>query len=657
MQHRQELDGLRSIAVLAVLLFHARIPFFDGGFVGVDVFFVLSGYLVTSIILLELNAGTFSILKFYERRMRRILPALFFMLLCCVPLTWFILIPEDFLSFYKSLRYTLSFISNIFFFKDSGYFAQAAELKPLLHTWSLAIEIQYYFIAPIVLFFLATKARKWCFPVMLLCVFASFVFMSYKIASDASYTFFMLQTRFWELGVGALIAFLFVDYEHVKNKLCKNTLVNNILSMAGLICILVAVLCLNRTTPFPSVYALLPTIGTGLIVIFTAKNSPVYKLLSLKLFVGIGLISYSVYLWHQPLLAFARIHNLEEISIAYRLLLIAASILCGYISWRWVEQPFRNRKLITGKQIFVYGAVGALALLGIALIAKTDRGFQGRFDIKESVLESFEFKHVALQGEEREVGNIKVYGNPDTAYDKRIAVFGDSHADRLSSFFYNFGEKNNVLVVHSSKGGCPPLLGIDIADGNYELGVCENLSREQYDFVKTNKLNTVVLVGRWSLYTDGTYDKAMEKYFVVSKELNKSDQNSSRHNFTKGLKKTIEAYQELGVEVIVVAQVPQQDTLPKQLYYTVDSQGNQSQALKKISVAYKRHLALQEFNRTALDELSGITIINPDPIFCVQDGECIVGTPEYSYYTDYDHLSRQGAKLVFDEIIEPYLPR
>ena len=299
--YRREIDGLRALAILPILLFHAGFKTFSGGFVGVDVFFVISGYLITTIIVRERQENSFSRLAFYERRARRILPALFLMMAVCMLSAWVCLLPNDMLHFSKSVKAVALFFSNHLFYKESGYFDTASELKPLLHTWSLAIEEQYYLLFPPLTLAVWRLGKRW-----ILGVLAMIAFLSFSLAVWGSYykpaaAFFLLPARAWEFLLGGFLAFYILEFKNVN----VSTTIKQMVSSLGLLLILYSVFSFEKNTPFPGIYALAPTIGAALIIVFAAPNTFVGAILSSSLFVGIGLISYSTYLWHQPLFVFA----------------------------------------------------------------------------------------------------------------------------------------------------------------------------------------------------------------------------------------------------------------------------------------------------------------------------------------------------------------
>jgi len=291
MQYRPEIDGLRALAVLMVICFHAKSYFFNGGFVGVDVFFVISGYLITSILIKEIDQGHFSLIKFYERRARRILPALFFVATISIPLAWIFMTPADMLNFSKSLIAIPTFLSNIFFLKHSGYFDLNSELKPLIHTWSLAIEEQFYIVFPLFLFLISKYCKK-IIPLIFIFIIAVSLFIAqYKLHLFQEKVFYLLPYRAWELILGSLIAF------SKKNKYYpKSNLVNQLTSLLGLMLILLPGVFFSELTPFPGLNAIPPTFGTAMILLSLHEKTLISKILQQKILVGIGLISYSLYL-------------------------------------------------------------------------------------------------------------------------------------------------------------------------------------------------------------------------------------------------------------------------------------------------------------------------------------------------------------------------
>ena len=275
MQYRREIDGIRALAVLPVILFHAGFSLFSGGYVGVDIFFVISGYLITGIVMSEIARGTFSIVNFYERRIRRILPALFLVLAVCTPVAYWILIPSDFKEFCQSLIAVATFSSNVFFWSQSGYFHGAAELKPLLHTWSLAVEEQFYVFFPVLLLVMWRWRKGWIVHVLLLISVCSLALAEWGALNKPIATFFLLPTRAWELLLGSLTAFYLSDETRRQPTLAQN----NILAGIGVLAVAYAVFCFDAKTTFPGLHALIPTLGTALMIIGARPDTWTGKLL------------------------------------------------------------------------------------------------------------------------------------------------------------------------------------------------------------------------------------------------------------------------------------------------------------------------------------------------------------------------------------------
>lgn len=379
MKYRAEIDGLRAIAVLPVIFFHAGFETFSGGYIGVDVFFVISGYLISTIIFTQTAQGNFSIAQFYENRARRILPALFFIMLCCLPFAWAWMNLFQWYEFSRSLIWTSFFGSNIFFWQHSGYFASASEMKPLLHTWSLAVEEQYYLVFPLLVMLLWKLGKRTLFIVLMAIGLYSFYYCVKTAMTDPSANFFLTLSRIWELLIGSLCAAIVIARAK-RNHITSKKWIAEVLGIIGLMLILGPVYYFDQTTPFPSAYTLLPTVGTALIILWAAQDTAVGKILSHRSLVFIGLISYSAYLWHQPIFAFARIRLIEEPSTLVMLALSILGLVLAYLTWKFIEQPFRTKKQLQSEQrksTFLTNRyqVFAAAILGTFFFASTGHTF------------------------------------------------------------------------------------------------------------------------------------------------------------------------------------------------------------------------------------------------------------------------------------------
>ena len=456
--YRREIDGLRAVAVLPVILFHAGVSAFKGGFVGVDVFFVISGYLITSLILEEMRVGKFTILGFYERRARRILPTLFLVMLICWPLALLLLYPLDMKTFSLSMSAVSVFASNVLFWKTAGYFAGASELKPLLHTWSLAVEEQYYLLFPPFLWLISKLDRRWLVVVVGALALASLLWAQSWCQIRTPFTFYMLPTRAWELAIGVLAAV----YLSGSRQIALPRAVVEPAGVIGLLLIFYAVFAFDKHTPFPSLYALVPTLGTALLIVFAGERTMVGALLGTAPLVRVGLISYSAYLWHFPLFAFARYVEIAQpdSELSFVLLVLAfVSLALAYASWKYVEAPFRNRKKFSRKQIFAFSGTGLVFFLALGLAGYFTDGFIERLEpAKQKFIENFDdsppdygyVKRYTLSefGYECDFFDIKKLfaGWPDDnpvpsipkscfvrnpAFAHAVFIWGDSHAQHL----------------------------------------------------------------------------------------------------------------------------------------------------------------------------------------------------------------------------------
>lgn len=441
MKYRSEIDGLRAIAVIPVILYHAGIKTISGGFVGVDIFFVISGYLITTIILSEMEQNTFSIVNFYERRARRILPALFLVMLVSFPFAWFLLMPSEMKGFSESLAAVSSFSSNILFWKESDYFDTANELKPLLHTWSLAVEEQYYILFPLFLMLMWRYRKRWILSLFMLVAGISLATAQWGAYNKPSATFYLLPTRGWELAIGAGIAFYFIYRKETIRTLLSHKLVDEMLGALGFVMIGCSIFIFNKHTPFPSIYTLLPTVGTGLIILFSSSQTMIGRLLSTKPLVTIGLISYSAYLWHQPIFAFARHLFFSEPGYLVFLCLTILVFLLSYLTWKFVERPFRNKNTFGRKEIFIFAIAGSLAFILVGAIGHLNNGFKQRswyanlfqkdYQPDNSILQTKSWEHlIELSGNDR-------YGIEHNEYDEKL-------------WFLKNDERENLLLVGNS---------------------------------------------------------------------------------------------------------------------------------------------------------------------------------------------------------------
>ena len=498
-RYRADIDGLRAVAVLAVLGYHLKVAAFRGGFVGVDVFFVISGYLISGIILKDLAAGTFSIATFYERRVRRILPALIVLLLGASVLAYLYLLPAELMNFAKSLLAALFSSSNFYFWKHSGYFSAPVETIPLIHTWSLAVEEQFYLFLPI---FLAGAhryfPRKLRLSVILIAA-ASFLLSAVGAFSQPTSTFYLAHARAWELLLGVLISL--EVFPEISRPLSRN-----LAAAAGIALIGLAVLALSPATPFPGIGALAPCVGAGLIIA-AGRSGPslVSRVLSFKPVAFIGLISYSLYLWHWPIIVFQGMESSPWSGISVRmakLIVVLVSFAAATLSWKYVESPFRAGRLrLPRAALFQTAAASAAVVAAIGIAAIVSHGFSWRYPSEAIQVASYLDYDSAKYFRDGTCFISSGYKysdfDPSTCLKedprkKNYLLFGDSHAAQL---WYGLSTRlENVNVLQATASGCKPTLDQPV----FAAATCKRLMNYVYaDFLPNHRVDRLLIAARW----------------------------------------------------------------------------------------------------------------------------------------------------------------
>lgn len=508
-KYRPEVDGLRAVAVVPVVMYHAGLGF-SGGFVGVDVFFVISGYLITSLIVKEIEQGVFSFLEFWGRRARRIIPALAVVVLAVLVVGWFFLLPIQYADLGKSTTYLVLLIANVYFYLGTGYFSGTSEEKPLLHTWSLAVEEQFYLFVPLMLFVLL-RYRLLRSRSHLLMLFGAGIILSlfasiFGVTRHPAATFYLLPTRAWELICGSFIALL------PSAIVPRNYVMREVLAWLGLLAILIPCILYTKQTPFPGLAAIPPCIGASLFIWATANPSigapqhrvTASRLLSSSGVVFFGLISYSLYLWHWPLIAFSNYWSLEPQSLRHRICIVFVSILLAIVSWRFVEKPFRTKRFApTRGGMFRLAGTTAVVLMGLGVVIVCSDGMlnrlpnslQGAFarnpedDLR--FVQNFEASDV-IEDRLATIGST----NPDA--DVKFLVWGDSHAMAATPAFDEFFKRRGIagrLATYSSRAPLLDWYGTDdVASKEFNEAVLSHLEK--------HRIRDVFLVACWTGYGD-----------------------------------------------------------------------------------------------------------------------------------------------------------
>ena len=558
------------------------------------------------------------------------------------------MLPNQLIDFSESFIAVSLFSSNILFWQENGYFDAAAEEKPLLHTWSLAVEEQYYVLFPIFLVFAWRFGKNRVFWMIVVMAATSLLLSEWGWRNKATANFYLAPTRAWELFSGSIVAFILQKQGIQKN---------NYLALIGLAAIIFSIFAYDEITPFPSIYTLVPVLGVVMVILYSDKETIVAKVLSTKAFVGIGLVSYSAYLWHQPLFAFARIKLINNPSTILMLTLSFASILLAFFSWRFIETPFRKKNIYSRKAIFVISIFGIITALLLGSIGYIKNGFEQRFDFSVIDLVGMEpdkpnWKEL-LGCKEKDITNLdsifceEIFNKEDP----KIVIFGDSHAEFIAMSF----QHNQRSYVLGRLGGCVPLINVDVVGGNWDQDVCRNVTIKQLDYIKSNpNIEEVLLVARWSLYTSGDYNRSMRNYFLTTSDIISNTQESSRIVFADELAKTIKIYQDLGLTVSVLMQIPQQRYHPiKAISKTYLIGNKENDALLQTPLI--QHLDLQDYNRSVIEQIkttnNKLKLINLDEHFC-DEMVCRMLDGKNVLYRDEDHLSRVGAQYISSLLTE-----
>ena len=643
MKYRAEIDGLRALAVLPVILFHAGFDLFSGGFVGVDVFFVISGYLITTILIEDIENRRFSIVNFYERRARRILPALFFVMLICIPFAWMWMLPSQMKDFSQSLVAVSLFASNILFWRESGYFAAAAEEKPLLHTWSLAVEEQYYVLFPVFLILAWRFGKNRVFWIIVVMAAISLLLSEWGWRNTATANFYLAPTRAWELLAGSMAAFV-VQKQGIQK--------SNFLATLGLAAIIFSIFFYDETTPFPSVYALVPVIGVVLIVLHADKETYAAKLLSTKGFVGVGLISYSAYLWHQPLFAFARIRSLEHPSLVLMSILSCLALVSAYLTWRYIETPFRFSKKTSfhRKAVFSYSTIGLVSFMSLGLFGHFADGIESRLPQAVVAIEKAgqPVKPACLSTK----FNNCLLGDDNSL--ERFVLIGDSHAGRYAYIFEKIAleKKESVRVI--SGGWCAPLINWNVRKN--ELAPNPNcfpsMEEEIYKLVQMD-VDTFVLAAEWGNYTQGYRHNSTKTNYVYAGNDN-SEEATLSQSFAKALIDTVSFLAENNKRVIIITPVPEYDfSVPAAMAKVKLFEGNMSSLSLPIREYHERN---KEFFSALESDLSAnVSILSIERFFCDEENCLPYDDENIPLYTDGNHLSETGllrvGRYLYNEII------
>lgn len=641
--YRRDIDGLRAVAILLVVLYHSGVTFLSGGFIGVDVFFVISGFLIGGIIYTELNNKTFSYSRFYTRRIKRIAPALLVMLVFCSAFAFFYLSPLELKDFNLFAGSTILSVPNIMLWHKTNYFSPNAELNPLLMTWSLGVEEQFYIFLPIVLSIIIKFNKKVVASVSIISLI-SFISCVILTKTAPLFSFFMLPTRAWELGVGVILSIMHKEGRF--NSLSLNK--KEFLFIIGLGLILFSGVNFDKNTNFPGYAAVLPVLGSSLILIGNARISSV--LLGNRVMVFIGLVSYSWYLWHWPLLSFSRLAIDNKLPVSNGLIISAIALLIAYVSYLFVETPFRKGFKFTNKKIIVgYSIISLLMMFPIGM-GYLLQGIPQRVSPVVAQAEIDKLEQVAdrcLVGYGSTTYSKDISCVPNSLQDG-VALVGDSHAAALKGGVEQYAKKSNMVVYQLTKASCPMLLGSTRMMNSYPSHAteCESYNKKVLGLITDNeKIKTVVISAFWGSGIDDS-----DSGYAV----NNSNQNGLSA-LSLGLGNAIQKMTDAGKKVILVQDVPflqfnvvraidnQQIPLRKVINTLIQPTQMDIESTKDYSFPPEKVNALL----TSIANDHKIEIFDPAQNLCSPAG-CKFKSNNRPFYYDNQHLTHLGSSYALE---------
>ena len=660
--YRAEIDGLRAFAVLSVVAFHAFPSWLKGGFVGVDVFFVISGFLITSHIFENLEKGHFSLIDFFGRRIRRIFPALILVMACSLIFGWFGLLADEFAQLGKHVASGAAFIINFILVNESGYFDNAAETKPMLHLWSLAVEEQFYIIWPVILW-LAWKRKFNLLTITILVALVSFYLNLHFVKSYPTETFFWPVGRFWELLIGGVLAWLFLyksqtlsQYKlwvdkllfkvmHARGVEVDGSTTSNLMSFFGLSLLAYGVTHINEGFSFPSTWALIPVLGAALIIGSGSKAWLNRVFLMNPIAVWFGLISYPLYLWHWPILSFLQIIEGQVPHREARIIAVLLAIILAWITYKYVETPIRkqNQYALRAKHLVII-----LFLLGAAAYSiEQMNGVQTRKAVLEYNSNLDELKRTTA----KESKCLEFLGIKKSKFDYCkvsskgsegvVAVIGDSHAHVAFPGISEGLEQYGLTTLLLANSSCPPLMGSPWGRIEDEKRFCSERINEIISNVQAlEKLDSVIILSRGPTYWEGTEPARLKQ----------REPSLDKFEYFKGLQRTIDTLKTSNVALFYVTENPElrfqaRSCLPRPF---------NSYFSKKCEQALNVVLARQRYYRNELSKLEGVTILDANKAFCNKNDICFaVNSQNQLLYADDDHLSVIGSVWQFNKIIKP----
>jgi peptidoglycan/LPS O-acetylase OafA/YrhL len=641
MQYRPDIDGLRAIAVIPVVVYHAGLGL-SGGFVGVDIFFAISGYLITSLLLIALKENRFSLIDFYERRARRLFPALFTVISAATVVAPFVLLPEDLKNYGVSVISSVLFVANIWFFAGEGYFTEAAELKPMLHMWSLGVEEQFYVFFPILLYVLWKHLRLSTLAFVLagLAALSFFLSVGATIAAPSA-AFFLAPFRAWELAAGSLLAFAAIHGNLAW--LGSWRFLPNLLASGGLAAIAYAVIFFGPETPFPGTAAILPCLGAIAIIAAGQFNTVITRMLSIAPMIFVGKLSYSLYLWHWPIISLLYYTSPGPLTVVQGVTCIIVSFVLAYLTWLYIEQPFRDRKRVSPPTIIGLSATGVIGAVTVSAALILTNGLPARLPPQVlAMTEASSFHHDReechnVTPERAKAGDVCVRGVTDA--EPTIVLVGDSHANAFSPAFFSAAASLGLSGYHYTFPDFRPLPNIEMRGYPRWRNQTDAFIRflDQHPNVRT-----VYVTGYWQQQMTGyTYRHAGRIWFDEDYDGSGSDYNTRAT--LAGLRRLAERFPDR--TIVLLDDVPTGSALHTPELARMLFHGHPLPEGLPLEEAQAQRNTYDPYFRQMAEEAHNIMYA---PIFLALCNEsvCPLMKGQTIIFRDGDHLSAEGALLL-----------
>lgn len=656
LKYRPDIDGLRALAVLAVVLFHTGLNWLPGGFIGVDVFFVISGYLISGIIIRGLDRRDFSFATFYARRVKRIFPALVLVMTASWLAGLVLLLPDEFMSLGRHILAGATFSNNFQLWSETGYFDTEAELKPLLHLWSLGIEEQFYVLWPLLLF-LIWKFRLRAGLLVTAVLLLSLGLNLYWTPKDAATAFYLPHTRFWELAVGAWLAIAQSNRQSWSGRLVAMLVADavrlNAIAALGMALLAYGLFAISEASAFPGVWALLPVLGALLLIMAGPTAWVNRKLLANPLPVFVGLISYPLYLWHWPLFSFAEILSNGEADVSVKLALAVAALILAWLTYRYVENPVRfgEIRFVPFKRSLNVLVLGGLLVAIGALGERTYDKDGAPFGVVDAN-NPFAWPNALKKTESCE----SRYGyegsfclQSDNGKRPSVALIGDSHANQYYPGIRHHLSKRGESLLLMGEAGCLPYLGVNVVTGE-RVHACRDLTAKALQIALSDPgIKTIVLVSRGPSYVSGRgWGEVDAKNIKLIDVLDRDEHDSNREVFEHALERTIQAVEATGKKLVLVLDNPELGFRPQECYSSdrlIFERELRTPCAIPRRLVDKRQQEYRSIVRRVVNGHPQVRILDPMAALCDKH-YCYAKSGGRMLYRDDDHLSKDGSLYV-----------